>query len=392
MRLFRFVFIISIAYLVGGAMVLFAADGSVLDKPEMKSLNVRFNGETIKSFYTVIDARSPRQRAADEKRGWLAGDVVVFFQGHGQRSTDAYKFTSKLALKSKSGIVVVPVSDTPYGEDKDWRGDRGKDVILMEVVRYLLYGRGIYVDGYRPISDMPVYVNDKDMLKNMSPEGIHTRLLAVGWSHGGILARRFAHAYPDATGGLAHVCPAGYAQRGVLRLVLGFGRESIHTSTLSFKGHGRDVLKASWGITKGVVGDFLRAVPSAAIHLHPSKLFRPFRDVKDCTLYCDDTNLPVPDIDYVVVVFGDSDSCMDVRKQAGIADPHEPSEVEVERFWSRFYPSAVSNGSRLTFKVLPGMHLAPVIYSDIYSSAVLEGLNQLAVNSLQGSVNRGRCL
>ncbi|MEA3223294.1 MAG: alpha/beta hydrolase [Thermodesulfobacteriota bacterium] len=377
---FKIIFVFCTVLFVGGAMVLFAADGSVLDKPKMKSLNVGFNGETIKSFYTVIDARSPRQRAADKKRGHLAGDVVVFFQGHGQRPTDAYKFTSKLALKSKSGIVIIPVSDTPYGKDKNWRGDRGKDVILMEVVRYLLYEKGIYVDGYRPVSDMPAYVNDKDMLKNMSHEGIHTRLSAVGWSHGGILARRFAHTYPEATIGLAHVCPAGYAQRGVLRLVLGFGWESIHTSTLSLKGYAGDVFKAGWGITRGVTGDFIRAVPSAAIHLQPSKLCRPFRDIKDCTLYCDDTNLPVPDIDNLVVIFGDRDSCMDVRKQAGISDPHEPSEAEVERFWSRFYPSAVSNRARLTFKVLPGMHLAPVIYSDIYSSAVLEGLNQPAVS------------
>jgi len=377
MRLFRSILIFCIAYLIGCPLLLFGADRFVPNKPGMKSLKVRFNGETIKSFYTVIDARSPKQRAADKKRGHLAGDVVVFFQGHGQRPTDAYKFTSKVALKSKSGIVIIPVSDTPYGEDKDWRGDRGKDVILMEVVRHLLSEKGICIDGYRPVSDMPVYVNDKDMLKSMPPEGIHTRLLAVGWSHGGILARRFAHAYPDATPCLAHVCPAGYAQRGALRLVLGFGCESIHTSTLSLKGYAGDVFKAGWGITRGVTGDFIRAVPSAAIHLQPSKLCRPFRDIKECTLYCDDTNLPVHDIDNLVVIFGDRDSCMDVRKQAGISDPHEPSEVEVERFWSGFYPSAVSNRARLTFKVLPGMHLAPVIYSDIYSSAVLEGLGQL---------------
>ena len=370
MRLFKFVLIFYIASLIGGPMLLFGAERVIPDRPGMKSLKVRFNGETIKAFYTVIDA-------ADEKSGWLAGDVVVFFQGHGQRPTDAYKFTSKLALKSKSGIVIVPVCDTPYGKDKNWRGDRGKDVILMEMVRYLLYDKDIHVDGYRPISDMPIHINGKDMRKEMPMEGIRAKILAVGWSHGGILARRFVHAYPDAALGLAQVCPAGYAKRGTVKLLLSFGRGSIHISTLSFKGHARDVFKASCGITRGVVGDFLRSIPSAAIHLQPSKLCRPFRDIKDCTLYCDDTNLPVPGIDNLVVIFGDRDSCMDVRKQAGISDPHEPPEAEVERFWSRFYPSAVSNGATLTFKVLPGMHLAPVIHSDIYASTVLEGLNQL---------------
>jgi hypothetical protein len=71
-------------------------------------------------------------------------------------SADAYKFSSKLALQSRSGIVVIRVCDTPYGTDKTWRGNRGKDVILMEMIRGLLATKGISIDGYHPLTDMPV--------------------------------------------------------------------------------------------------------------------------------------------------------------------------------------------------------------------------------------------
>ncbi len=134
---------------------------------------------------------------------------------------------------------------------------------------------------------------------------------------------------------------------------------------------------AAWGITKGIGGDLGRSVPLAIIHAQPSKLLRPWKDIKGCTLYCDDENFPVSGISHLVVIFGESDSCIDVREHAGISDPANPSSQEIDAFWTKFYPRAFAEDVRLTFSVLPGSHLAPVTHSDTYAKTVLEGLDQL---------------
>jgi hypothetical protein len=64
---------------------------------------------------------------------------------------------------SRSGIVIVPVCDTPYGKDKDWRGDRGKDVVLMAIVRHVLQKEGIVIDGYKPLTDMTVAIEGEEI-------------------------------------------------------------------------------------------------------------------------------------------------------------------------------------------------------------------------------------
>ena len=301
------------------------------EKPKTHCLKVTFNGETISAYCLLIDARTEAEKEADVARGALNGSVLVFFQGHGQRPGDAYKFTSKLASGSASGIVVVPVIDTPYGKDPAWRGDRGKDVVLMEIVRHMLAGLGMTVDGYQPLTDMPSAVDGQSPA--VPEKAIPVKLAAVGWSHGGILSRRMAHAYPQAFVGLGQVCPAGYKHWAFSGSLIGrFGWEALHISTLVFRGHALDAMGCGWGVTRGIAGDLGRSIPKAALDLQPSKLGRSWRDVRDCCLYCDDANLPLDSIRNIIVIFGRDDFCMR-HEDYGLLAPDAVSDVEAAAFW-----------------------------------------------------------
>ena len=342
---------------------------------EVNKLEVTFNSETINAYYLMIDSRIKEEKEADKVRGELGGTAIVFFQGHGQRPKDGYNFTELLGIQSKSGIIIVPVCDTPYGKDPAWRGDKGKLVVLMAMVRYLLNECGVSVDGDKQLTDMEIKINGKPVISN--PDNIKVKLCAVGWSHGGILAREFAHNYPDAVTGLSTICAAGYKKWCcTCQLLARFSWEGLHIGTLTFSKYASEALGAAWGLTCGVTGDAARSIPDSISSCQPSKLGRSCRDIQDCTRYLDDTNTAVPDVKNIVVIFGRSDTCMD-PKDYGIKDLDNPSANDVEKFWKTYYPANVANGSKLTFKILPGMHVGPVTHSDSYAEAVLEGLDQI---------------
>jgi hypothetical protein len=344
-------------------------------KAEVKKLEVTFNSETINAYYLMIDARIKEEKEEDKARGELGGSVIVFFQGHGQRPNDCYKFTELLGVQSRSGMVIVPVCDTPYGKDPLWRGDKGKMVVLMAMVRYLLNECGVTVDGYKPLTDMEIKINGKPVISN--PENVKAKICSVGWSHGGMLAREVAHNYPEAVTGLAGICAAGYKKWGcTCHLLARFSWEGLHIGTLTFSKHASEALGAGWGLTCGVTGDAARSVPDSFSSCQFSKMGRSCRDIKDCARYIDDTNAAVPDIKKITVIFGRSDTCMDATEY-GIKDLDNPSVQDVEKFWETYYPANVANDSKLTFMILPGMHVGPVTNSDIYAEAVLKGLDQI---------------
>ena len=353
------------------------------EKPGMKKLKVEFNGERIAGFYLVLDARSPEEKDSDMASGKLKGDVFVFLHGHGQRPTDLYKFTSRLAIGSRSGIVIVPVCDTPYGDDKNWIGDRGKDVILMEMARYVLYGMGIDVYGYEPMVDMEIVVDSKEMGKNAYVEGVYAKagITAVGWSHGGVLARRLAHAYPASIKSIAQMCPAGYGTWTTTGLLLKFFREALFISGLMLEGYTTDVLGSALGITRGVVGDIVRAIPSGIMQRRPYKILRPWVDISDAAVLLDDSNMELKGVESIVVIFGADDSLINASKQVGIKDLMNPKEEEVRAFWERFYPEELSRGVKLSLKILPGNHLGPATHTDVYLDAVLRGTGDMVEKS-----------
>lgn len=356
-----------------------AGERSLTPCPDTQALKLGFNGEVLRAWYLLLDARGPAEREDDRKAGRLKAPVIVFFQGHAQRPSDTYPFTSKLALGCRAGIVVVPVCDTPYGEDERWRGDRGKEAVLMEIVRHALEMHGIGLVGYSPLGagDIGAPVVEDDRFPGRGADLIPAALVVVGWSHGGILARRFAHAHPGPVVSLGQVCPAGFEQRGPLALTGRFLLESLRISTRE-TGHARDKLRSAWGFTRGFVGDLARSISDAAVHVHPAKLCRVGRDIGDCSLYCDSSSFGVAHVKRVAVIFGADDSCMSPERILAMDSARDLPDETVSGFWERYYPDALHAGAGLSLEVLPGTHLAPVTHSDLYVDTLLGHLGEKA--------------
>ncbi len=364
----------------------FAAQRSIPEDPDTHSLKLTFNSETIRGDYLLIDARTPGQKTRNLREGKLDGSVIVFFHGHAQRPGDGYNFSSQLALKSRSGVVIIPVCDTPFGENPAWRGDNGKDVLLMTMVRHILHGMHIEVDGFRPITTSEVLVNGnmEDVPAGKNQRVIPARISAIGWSHGSLLARRFASNYQDSVIDLAQVSPAGYLEWGNSSctasscLMASFLWESMRISTESFKGYAGAVFDSGFGVIKGMTGDTARSCSSCLDgNLTLVKLFRNFRDTRDCTLYGDDRNFPVPHLQHLSVVFSANDSLFDPEDILGRSKRPKPDKSTTDSFWQTFYPGAAANGTRLHLDILPGKHIGPVCYPEKYASSVLHHISQL---------------
>ncbi len=344
-------------------------------RPVVESFDVHFNGERIKGFGAVIDARTAVEKDADATRGAPAGPVLVFFQGHAQRPDDAYDFTSKLAVLRRSGMVVVPVCDTPCGGDPGLHGDSGKDVVLMEMVRFMLARQGISVSGYAPAEKEAAIVNG---MQPNEEQGMETHLAAVGWSHGGILARRFAHVYPQTVFWLGQVCPAGYGRWRALSLTGRFAVESVRISRSAFPDNTARALLSGWGFTKGFFGDLFRSVFSAVHDGEIRKAGRVARDIKDCTLYCDSARFRAAHLRRIAVLFGRDDSCMDQWRHLGIKDPDHVGREEMKSFQEKFYSDTADSVVLPDLRIMPGNHLAPVIHSGLYATTLLSLLDQIA--------------
>ncbi len=355
--------------------LLFAADRPERLFSESGAFSVRFNGDWLKSYYKFFDARSDTEKKENAQSGRLSGAAIIFFHGHAQRPDNADEFITSLVRNSKSGVLIIPVCDTPYGSDPAWRGDAGKDVILMEVVRRVFSTHGISLQNYKALASPKVEIEDADI--RPSRKDITTPVLAMGYSHGAILARRCASRYPATVENLVQICPAGYIHWGDNSCLTGpklfasFSWESMRIGTGYFKGEGMEVTSAGWGIVRGVGGDCLRSAGSCALGgFNPLKVGRPLRDIKECATLLDDTNFPVGHLKSITVLFGENDSLFPYRA-AGITDPKSVSPEEAVRFFQKFYPSAMKNGAHLSLKVLPGNHIGLQIYPNEYVATAL---------------------
>lgn len=326
----------------------------------VRSFRLRFNGEELRAWcgLTVAGPASP---------GPPAGPVTVFFTGHAQRPLDARRFTDELARLSGAGLVLMPVMDTPCGREARWHGDRGKVVALMAMVQAVLAEQGLAVAG---APELPVRVLDAPPAQ---ADLIPVRLQVVGWSHGGLLARRFASCWPESVTGLGQVCPAGYHHwsGGWTALVLDFMRESRRIAPLLLGPQALDVLRANWGITRGLAGDAWRGLVAAIANARPQCARRVIRDIEDCNELLDEANCPLDPRQRVSVVFGLQDTVITARL-SGFGDLEHPAAAELEAFRRRFYPAVDQDRFRLSF--LRGNHLAPITSCREYARAVLAGI------------------
>ncbi len=340
--------------------------------PVVHSVDIEFNGETLKGYFLIIDSRTNEEKSLHLKNKSIDGTVIVFFQGHAQRPDDVSTFTSKLALESKSGIVIVPVCDTPFGKKEELHGDKGKIVILMEMIRYALSFCSMDVKNYS-LHDMPVTINNKTIPIDESTTKV--QISAVGWSHGAILARMMAGTY-DSIKNLVQICPAGFKPWSKNQCVASccvlssFNWESIRISTEIFKGNGKAVFSAGWGITKGITGDTIRSCNSCIYgNFNILKVFRPYKDIADVTR---SERYPVKNLSNIVVIFGEDDSLFDPRDIVG---KHYTSPEITDLFFKTFYPEAVGI-SKLHLFILPGKHIAPAIFYTEYALHTLHYIDE----------------
>ena len=351
------------------------------DKIETKTLKIKFNGETLKGIYSLTDARTKDEKLTDLANGTTNGSIILFLNGHAQRPADSKHFINDLAVKSRSGIVVSPICDTPYGKNKMWRGDNGKDIILMEMVRYIIADLNISMKNYVTIDGLPVLINNG--IFPGTPKAVTSDVVAVGWSHGGLLSRRLASGWPETIKGLGQVCPAGYNDwlLGPGTLALAFTGEGFNIGTLLFTRSAPHAVRAGYGFATGVFADSIRGIGSSITNLSPGKMFRSLRDVSDCSLYATDNNLPVNNINNGVVIFGLSDTVMDTD-HSGIEGREQPDDEENKRFWSKFYPGLQINNGKFRVNFLKGNHIAPIVHHDLYSTTILEGLQEMMPETL----------
>ncbi|HPS56616.1 MAG TPA: hypothetical protein PK514_00795 [Spirochaetota bacterium] len=350
--------------------------------PETEDLNIEFNGDSLKGFCLVLDFRTPEEKKSDIERQSLSGEVILFIHGHLQRADDGYPLTSKLAARSKSGIVIIPVCDTPFGKKSEWRGDRGKDVILMEITRYVLSKMQISVKNYKPVTDMPVRINEQ-VVGEPGSTSIQAELAVIGWSHGALISRRIAYAYPGSVKSLVQLAPAGFSDwggeycTGPACLLSNFNVESACIGLGIFRGELPYISDAGWGITKGLFGDTGRSCSSCISgNFSFFKMFRSYKDLKDCSFYADDSDLPLPGIKYITVVFAVDDTLFEYDDQGGIKDPVNVTREENEHFFEKFYPASVKSGAICTLAALPGNHIGPMVNSDAFAETALSTIGQ----------------
>lgn len=345
-------------------------------KPNVQNVDIEFNGEYLKGYLFIIDARTDEEKLKNFNERNANGSVFIFFQGHAQRADDAYKFTKELALKSKSGITIVPLCDTPYGKNKDLRGDNGKEIILFYLIKYALKSLNMNVDEEIQCKDIKIDGKSFVDLTN----SIKVKLTAIGWSHGGLLARRMASSYTSFEN-LIQICPAGFTQwpdnscQASCCVLSSFNWESLRIGfSETFKGHFCDVMGAGWGITKGLTGDTVRSCNSCIYgNFNILKIFRPYKDIADVTLYADDNNFPVVNKKHILVIFGEDDSLFDDEK---LLKYDKNSEIIKEQFFSKYYEKSVISNTKLDVRILPGKHIGPITHYDIYVDSIVTFLDE----------------
>lgn len=345
-------------------------------KPNVQSVDIEFNGEHLKGYFFIVDARTNEEKLKNFEERKANGSVFILFQGHAQRADDAYKFTKELALQSKSGIVIVPLCDMPFGKDKKLRGDNGKEIILFYLIKQALMLLNMNVHEDIQCKDIKI---DGKLFKD--PENaIDVKLSAVGWSHGGILARRMASKYTSFEN-LVQICPAGFTKwsdnscQASCCVLSSFNWESLRIGfTETFKGHFCDVMDAGWGITKGLTADTVGSCNSCIYgNFNILKIFRPYKDIADVTLYADDTNFPVVNKKHILVIFGKDDSLFDDEK---LLKYDKNNEVIKEQFFSKYYEQSIISNTKLDVRILPGKHIGPITHYNIYVNTILTFLEE----------------
>jgi pimeloyl-ACP methyl ester carboxylesterase len=194
-------------------------------------------GERLGYELFEFDARTEEQRAGDERRGALAGDLLVIIPGHGQTADSARHLIETSATRSKSGVAWSVDIDPPRG------GDPVKAAALPAVIRQRL----------------PALFPPDRRSPGAAPQAGVT---LFGWSHGGGEALRTAELDGQLFQHVVGICPAGLVERRLPEVLASFLLECLRIVWFALRRGGwtylRRVLSIGANIARGVIGDLLR--------------------------------------------------------------------------------------------------------------------------------------
>jgi hypothetical protein len=166
---------------------------------------------------------------------------------------------------------------------------------------------------------------------------------------------------------------------GLLGITRRFAGESLRIVSRMGNGQSGQTLKSAWGFLRVLRRSF-PVCPGGGCNLHPGKLLRIFKDIKDCTVYCDSTKFTASHLERISVIFGRDDSCMSPERQLGIKDPDDITREDLQRFQTTFFSDVNMTDGILKLRILPGTHLAPVTHNGQYARTLLADLGELAGN------------
>jgi hypothetical protein len=89
----------------------------------------------------------------------------------------------------------------------------------------------------------------------------------------------------------------------------------------------------------------------------------------------DDSNFPVGHLKSITIIFGENDSLFPYRA-VGISDSKAIQTQESQRFFEKFYPSAIKNGANVSLAVLPGNHIGLQLYPSDYVATALNSAGE----------------
>jgi hypothetical protein len=176
---------------------------------------------------------------------------------------------------------------------------------------------------------------------------------------------------------LGQVCPAGFEAWSPWRLAAAFAVESLRMSTRVDRADRAKLALSALGFIRGLFGDFARSLASAAGTGEPWKALRVMRDIRDCTILCDSGRFRASHLERIAVAFAQDDTCMDPVRQLGMGHTAAAGPTDIERLRHRFFADVV-DASRISLRILPGTHAAPVTHAQIYARTLLADLGELA--------------
>jgi hypothetical protein len=93
--------------------------------------------------------------------------------------------------------------------------------------------------------------------------------------------------------------------------------------------------------------------------------------MRDCTVLADHSVAPVSHLKHIVVMFGASDFVFHPTNACLPGDASEITDQHRNSFWNTYYKSSNPNHTRRIVTILPGNHIGPMVYPDIYMRTAL---------------------